>query len=489
MFAQEPDLGTEAQREAGKEIYQEKCAQCHGENGDGEGIAKYYFRPVPRDLTSGSYKIRTTESGELPTDDDLKAIIKIGMPYTGMPGWPDFSDKEIANLVYYIKTFAEDFADSEAMMPPFEIPETPVFSQESVEKGRKVFEENKCMDCHGLYGRGDGESAPTLKDDEGQFIKTADMTMRWTYRGGASRRDIYRTFTSGLNGTPMPSYADLLRPEDRWNLVDYVYSLSRDDANYATLVIAKGKQGELDILKHKDLFLDAQAAMFPIIAQVIEPGREFFPSVNAVEVKAVYNEDEIAIMLLWHDMSTQKSGKNSPDIAVPVFDPEAEISRDKFSDAIAIQFPVKMPHRSIKPYFLFGDKKNPVEIWFADLAENKTKVFRAKGSNKINYLKDRQIEFFSNYDHGEWMVVFKQKRNQEGSLSFNKNSYVPIAFSIWDGFNNERGNKRGISSWYYLYLEPVEVKSAMIPVFSYGVLLFFMEIGIIYWIRRKFKDS
>ena len=43
--------------------------------------------PRPRDFTSGKFKIRTTPSGALPTDDDLRHIIREGMPYTSMPAW------------------------------------------------------------------------------------------------------------------------------------------------------------------------------------------------------------------------------------------------------------------------------------------------------------------------------------------------------------------------------------------------------------------
>ena len=93
-----PDLGTEAQRDAGKVIYEQKCAQCHGAEGEGDGDGGAYFRPAPRDLTSGTFKVRTTESGELPTDEDLKRVIRLGMPATGMPAWPDFGDRELTEL-------------------------------------------------------------------------------------------------------------------------------------------------------------------------------------------------------------------------------------------------------------------------------------------------------------------------------------------------------------------------------------------------------
>jgi len=101
LFAQQPDEGTEEQQKAGQNLYELKCAQCHGISGDGQGIAASRFKPLPRDFTSAQIKIRTTANGELPLDSDLKKIIRNGMPYTGMPAWPDLSEDEVDNLVFY----------------------------------------------------------------------------------------------------------------------------------------------------------------------------------------------------------------------------------------------------------------------------------------------------------------------------------------------------------------------------------------------------
>src|SRR5260370_18024948 len=72
---------------AGKVVYQKWCAGCHGDNGAGDGVAAHRMIPPPRDFTGAIYQIRTTASGQLPTDADLTRSIDEGLGGTPMPGW------------------------------------------------------------------------------------------------------------------------------------------------------------------------------------------------------------------------------------------------------------------------------------------------------------------------------------------------------------------------------------------------------------------
>jgi DMSO reductase family type II enzyme heme b subunit len=486
VHAGEVTLGTDAQRAAGKENYQKYCAQCHGAEGDGSGIATPFFNPLPRDFTSATYKIRTTESGELPTDADLKNIILEGMPYTGMPGWPQFDDEELMELVFYIKTFAEDFADPDAIVDALEPPETPPFSSESAESGKTVYEENKCMECHGLYGRGDGEKATTLTTDAGDPIRPADLTKRWTFRGGPTREDIYRTFTTGMDGTPMPSYADFIEEEARWQLVDYVYSLSRETADYSDVVFARAVEEEIDLESPgiAALFGD-DAAFIPVVGQVIEAEREFFPSANGIGVRVIYNDNSVAVLLNWHDMAAENSGTASP------------VKRDiqTTSDAVAVQLPSEPSHGQMRPYFLYGDSQNSVNLWFADLttdlSNDGARLFIGKGSQNVQAVEGSEgvIEAVSSFTDGEWTVIFKRDRGSNNGLVFEEGQFLPIAFSVWDGFHHEQGNRRGITSWVNMYIAPREAQSFIGPMLRIGLLVLLIEVLLIAWVRRKYKRT
>lgn len=483
MFAVPPasglpaDPGTDAQRDAGKALYMEKCSQCHGENGDGKGPGAEFFKPLPRDFTSGAFKIRTTGSGELPTDADIRAIIRRGMPHTGMPAWPRFSEEELANLAYYLKTFYPDFADSANLTAPLGIKEPPAFDPESAKRGRKVFEENKCMDCHGRLGRGDGESAPTLEDDWGQKIRPADLTRRWTFRGGPTREDIYRTVMTGLNGTPMPSYASSIENEaDRWALVDYVHSLSpADKAPYATVVSARYSAVPLDLAKGRELFRDAKPALFPVVGQVIEGKRSFFPSADAVEARSVYDSAQVALLVTWHDMAAEESGSNSPS---------GDSAGDR-SDAVAWQLPLSADDGAAKPYFLFGDSKRPVEIAFRDLARDSGQRFVGKGDGRLT--PDGNIAVQAGYEDGEWWALFTRPRRPEKRMSLEPGAFVPIAFSTWDGAAGETGSARGVTSWYYLHLEPGGKPAPAVPAAKAALAILAIEILALAFLRRKLR--
>jgi mono/diheme cytochrome c family protein len=507
-----PDVGTEAQRESGKKLYLHYCSQCHGEQGDGEGYAAPHLRPRPRNFTTGKFKIRTTPNGALPTHQDLVNIIRHGMPYTSMPAWPGLGDQEVSDLAYFITTFSPDFAKPENAPKPVELPSAPKATKESIELGKKLYEENGCVKCHGTLGRGDGPSAPTLMDDWGHAIRPADLSQTWTLRGGSTREDIFRTMSTGLNGTPMPSFADALKPEQRWAITDFIDSLSGSTGPaYSNLVVAKHVLDPIDLTKGAASFASARMARFPIVGQIMEPGRSFHPPATNVTVQAIYDADSIALLVRWHDMSAEKAGKNGPSLPVPpeeeeeaapspgaapggaqpsAADPFAEQTApaapvSEFSDAAAIQIPSQVPTGARKPYFLFGDGQNSVDLWFFDLARPDPLQFTGKGSADITPNATGDVTGVASYDQGEWSAIFKRPLKAGSGAPFTPGEFLPIAFSVWDGFSRERGNRRGLTVWYSLYMEPEVVPSPAGPMVKAALLILGIELAVIWWVRRR----
>ena len=145
-------LGAQATR--GKAVYDKWCAECHGNTGAGDGSAAEYMLPRPRDFTKGVYQIRTTASGELPTDADLLHVVTEGMPGSAMPDWKTrLNDTERADVVAYIKGMSSFF--SGAAPTAIAAGKAPAMSAEAVAQGRVAFEKLECFKCHGQQGRGD----------------------------------------------------------------------------------------------------------------------------------------------------------------------------------------------------------------------------------------------------------------------------------------------------------------------------------------------
>jgi mono/diheme cytochrome c family protein len=511
--AQGPDLGTDAQREAGRATYAKNCSQCHGEKGDGEGYGTPHLFPRPRDFTTGRFKIRTTPSGALPTHQDLVNIIRRGMPYTSMPAWPELSDQDVSNLAYYIKSFSQDFSNAERVPQPMELPSAPAVTDESVELGKKLYVEIGCVKCHGMLGRGDGPSATTLVDDSGYPIRAADLTQRWTFRGGATREEIFRTMTTGLNGTPMPSFSDAMSPEQRWAITDYIVSLEPShEPRYTNLVIAKNVLDPIDLTKGTAIFESAPVARVPIVGQIMEPGRQFAPAATNVKVQAVYDAESIALLVRWHDIRRDSTGQAGPSLPVPpeeeiaakpaaapagdtALDPFADTAApveappSEFNDAIAIQFPSQAPTGPRKPYFIFGDAQNSVDLWFFDLARSEPLQFTGRGSADISANDTGDITGVANYDQGEWSAIFKRPLRPSAGPALAPGQFLPIAFSVWDGFSRERGNRRGLTLWQSIYVEPEEVPSAVGPMVRTAAIILAIELIVIAAVRRRYRSG
>jgi cytochrome c oxidase cbb3-type subunit I/II len=215
---------TAANRELGKEVFEAHCVGCHGERGDGAGPAATFLWPLPRDFTAGVFKFRTTPSGTLPTDGDLVRTITRGVRWTAMPTWHEVTEKERLAVVTYVKSLSKRWKE-DAPEAAFVIPPAPRATPQLLVEGKALYERAKCAECHGEAGKGDGPSAATLKDDFDRPIRPADFT-RGELKAGATVADVYRTMTTGLDGTPMPSFADTMTDAERWAISYYVLSLS-----------------------------------------------------------------------------------------------------------------------------------------------------------------------------------------------------------------------------------------------------------------------
>jgi DMSO reductase family type II enzyme heme b subunit len=419
---------------AGKALYEERCMQCHGEEGDAEGVMADLLHPRPRDFRRGIYKIRRTPQGELPTDEDLFLIIGKGMPGTSMPAWKGLlSDAQIWQLVEYIKGFSEDFADYPAEQQ-FQLEGRIESSPESIQRGAEIYEKAECEKCHGVAGRGNGPSAAELQDEWEFRIYPADLTQPWTLRGGSSVEDLFRTMATGVNGTPMPSFSDAWGAEDLWHLANYLQSVGREP-----------RWGEISRARKSDAIPEdpfdpdwdeAPALDLRLTGQIIQEPRLFNPSVQSLTVQALFDESELALLLTWNDRFENSGEDGEP------------------SDRVSVQFPAQEMEAATKPYFLMGDRKYPVDSWQWSAAGG-IETFLARGMDAVTP-RESAVTGKGVYRDGQYRVLLRRSlgASQDGEVAFPPGRMIPIAFNLWDGENAEIGKQRAISRWYYLLLEP-----------------------------------
>jgi hypothetical protein len=158
----------------------------------------------------------------------------------------------------------------------------------------------------------------------------------------------------------------------------------------------------------------------------------------------------------------------------------------EFSDAASIQIPSQVPTGARKPYFIFGDAQDPVDLWFFDLARPDPLQFTGRGSADIAPNDTGDLTGVASYDQGEWAVIFKRPLRATSGAAFSPGEFMPIAFSVWDGFSRERGNRRGLTAWYSLYVEPEVVPSALGPMVKTALLILVIELAVIGWVRSRY---
>lgn len=480
--------------ERGKIVFEKECVVCHGESGKGNGTAAYLLYPKPRDFTLGSFKVRSTPSGEPPTDEDIFNTISVGMPGSAMPAFPAIPEEDRRALVQYLKVLAEiDYEPERIITVPAESPltaETPLL-------GKELYDKLKCWECHGENGDGFGPSRATLKDDKGYPAPANDFT-RGIYKGGGKNSDIYLRFTTGMDSSPMPSYEDSANEEERWALVQYVKSLAGPKAARQPgtgVLSAHEVKGNVTTDPNAAIWAQAEALEIPLMAlwqknNVLE----------SVKVKAVHNGKEIALLLEWDDP-----------------EPAGRFTRHQdYSDGAAVMFPlVDEP-----PLFTMGAKDEPVNIWYwrmdrqldlskfqdmedtypgmvaddyqfasgyypkdiekpghtpiASSTQDPTFVTGwgagnyASNPDKQSAVEDLYAEGFGTltsqgaegqnvqgqglWMNGSWKVCFVRKLKSGGSADINldRSKKVPIAFAVWDGNAADRDGQKAVTTWYEL---------------------------------------
>lgn len=473
--------------ERGEEIYAQRCMLCHGEEGDGMGPAVDRLNPPPRDFTMAQYKIRTTRVDEIaPVDADLVRMIHDGMPGTAMPGWSDvLTDADIQDLTAFLKTFAglEEEAPGQVIDYGTQVPASP----ESIAQGRELFHENdRCSECHGKAGKGD--AVKKLKDDSGYRTWPRNLTKPWTFRGSNDPRDIFARITTGIAGTQMPSFDDpdsesRLSIEQRWHVANYVNALAKTEKVVRpenTVIRALRLPGAVPTEPDDPLWQQASPTTFMLVPQLIAAQRFFTPANDTITVRAVYSEKEIGFHLEWDDRTRSIPGDET---AQKIADPGLS------EDRVAIQLPVALTAGAEKPYFLHGDARHPVTLWLwrSGSAERSAGVSLATArgitDRDTRDAAETGLAGKGRYQDGSWQVVLRRPlmtADLSQDLAFHEGTFIPVAFSVWDGSNSESGSAHTLTTWYWLLLKPSPGSG---PWLFAGLAFVLILLGELWWAR------
>lgn len=528
--------------EEGKRVYEKSCAHCHGTEGRGDGSAAENLLPRPRDFTRGLYKIRSTETGQLPTDQDLFDIITEGMPGSSMPGWETaLSANERWEVTAYIKTFYEGFKENTAPRQ-IDLSSKIAYSEQSVETGKALYTELGCVECHGNVGRGDGTSAPTLTDEWGFQTWPANLAQGWTFRGGGETEDIFKRFIGGIAGSPMPAFegdsflhfgltseeskrlTELENRDEMTEAEDEESAAFYEKMDVAVDIALRITEGDTLNAADRQTFDNAMKVVYEKswhlanYVKSLSPEKRPAPAIGNNVLRAQYVNGELPALgdAAWETLKSSyfplvgqvileprqfnptidsvnvKSFYNDTEVVfLFTWDDrthttalEDEETGKVLEDALTIQFPVKVPQgpTAPKPYFLWGGRL-PVYLWHwkASAPEQITEL-TAKGiSNAEVQAVQSDIQAQGTYTTGQYNLWVKRalKTDDKKDLQIEPGVFVPIAFSAWDGANGDVEAKRVISSWYTFVLEPVPSSRR----FIYPPLVALLSVGALFGLR------
>ncbi len=488
----------------GSDLFQVHCAACHGPSGRGDGPAALYLFPKPRDFSLGKFKVRTTGSGQLPTDRDLLATLERGMPGSAMPSFTHLPEGDRRELLAHVKSLAvvegeegekENLFQIRAKPVPIalgpDLPATP----DRIRRGRDVYLSAGCDACHGDGGLGDGPSAVTLKDDWGFPIRPNDFT-RGLYKGGSAPRDVYVRFTTGMTGTPMPAF-DNITDEDRWALVHYVKSLEGtgrpDIARQASGVeIPAPRRPAAPETPGDAAWASLPATEIPLMALW---QRSRAPDV--VRVRAAHDGARLAVLLEWEDPSVEGWAlrhEDYPDAAAVMFsltDPpghftmgergkpcniwqwrmdrqvdltEREDMETAYPGMVVDDYPLAEGPKTHRPIpataamdvtFLTGTGAgNPVsEIRRKTPVQDLVAV--GFGTLEVQPGAQQNVQGQGAWTSGTWRVVFTRalSSREPNDAQLAPGGRATVGFAVWDGAAGDRDGQKSVTFWQSLVLE------------------------------------
>jgi mono/diheme cytochrome c family protein len=492
-----------ASSSSGRELYQRHCVVCHGAQGDGQGQAAYLLSPLPRDFGSGRFRLVSTQNS-VPSDDDLVAVLRRGMPGSAMPPFEWLPDEDLASLALYVRELAhagilrgledyaeeegEDFDEAEALSIAAErttpgdvlgLDAAPDPSASLIARGKELYAIS-CAQCHGADGR--AREVDVQWNEDGSPTRPRDFTAG-IFKGGSSPADIVRRLRCGLPGSPMPATA-LERSEDAWALASYVASLTQPGAEQRVLqkrhtIVARSLRS-LPTAPDAPGWDDIEPVWLALMPLWWRDAR-----IEGLYLRAAHDGARVALQLVWQDPSRDQEF----------------LGTETFTDLVALQLTAEVD----PPLFSMGEAGRPVNIWSwkaaweldlggsrdvvdryphlsADLyghqPEDAAPLFitaRAAGNPMTLARRSSGEELTSSgfgtlaslpekattldarglWKDGQWRVVFTRalQPRSPGVVDLERGSPAYLALAAWDGSAGDRNGQKSVTVWHALELE------------------------------------
>jgi mono/diheme cytochrome c family protein len=263
--------------EQGSQLFRRHCLHCHGITGNGQGPTAPWVNPHPRDYRRGIFKFTSSKQPtgtRKPRREDLIRTLTQGIEGTSMPAFGAQSGgqfgvlgrDDLDKLVSYVihlslrgqtewetldpllhKTPLEDEDGNPAGVGEYTAGRVKVLAgywadanknvivpqggkalqgdelTASIQRGFKLFVEPgdaSCIKCHMDFGRRNN----FLYDTWGTIVRPLDLT-QGVFRGGRRPIDIYWRMHAGINGAGMPAFDTSLKPDQIWDIVNFVEAL------------------------------------------------------------------------------------------------------------------------------------------------------------------------------------------------------------------------------------------------------------------------
>jgi mono/diheme cytochrome c family protein len=505
--ATSPSVADKALLEKGKLSFGQNCAQCHGNEGAGDGLAARFLYPKPRNFRDAKFKIVST-TNRVPTDDDLFQMITNGMPGSTMIPFQHLPEAERRALVVYVRHLArqgveqrlrqaaaqagqeidpqqlqEDLQRLTEPGPRLAIPAlTPTGMADAISRGQALYKKD-CATCHGDTGRGDG--AKEQFDDDGTPTRPRDFS-KGIFKGGGDRAQLFARISLGLPGTPMPALPHL-KPNEIDDLIALVQTYAPAEVQQRT------RHRRTTLMAKRVATLDASdpyaTAWETVPAQqlLVTPIWWRDQPDPDLRVQAAHDGTTLFIRLSWHDAVANEVLARPEDFedmaSVQLFKGEREpffgmgtkeqaidlwLWRASWrkppdtSTSILDDYPFELP---IYKSLLKGQKPPPDFLTAraagnlqanADRARQATHLAaRGFGTTTVRPKSSQLVAAKGDWKDGRWTVLLSRPMavDTKDGVGLKAGDGCSIALAIWDGQHRDRDGQKLVSIWHDLKLE------------------------------------